>query len=84
MKDQFHPKYQRKYFRNSALKFLVASWGLPGSFLGFLGTKLVIIINKEGYWKPKKLPGSPQNATKNSGQKSRNILVGILEETLIS
>ena len=40
------------------------------------------IINKEGYWKPKKLPGSPQKATKkNSGQKSRNIFVGILDET---
>ena len=36
--NQFHPKYQRKYFWNSALKFFVASWGLPGSFLGFLGT----------------------------------------------
>jgi hypothetical protein len=38
MKNQFHPKYQRKYFWNSALKFFVVSWGLPGSFLGFLGT----------------------------------------------
>ena len=38
MKNQFHPKYQQKYFWNSALKFFVASWGLPGSFLGFLGT----------------------------------------------
>ena len=28
-------KYQRKYFWISALKFFVAFWGLPGSFLGF-------------------------------------------------
>ena len=58
MKNQFHPKYQRKYFWNSALKFFVASWGLPGDLVSN-------IINKEGYWKPKKLPGSPQKATKN-------------------
>ena len=32
MKNQFHTKYQRKYFWISALKFFVASWGLPGSF----------------------------------------------------
>ena len=74
MKNQFHPKYQRKYFWNSALKFFVASWGLPGDLVSN-------IINKEGYWKPKKLPGSPQKATKISGQKSRNIFVGILDET---
>ena len=74
MKNQFHPKYQRKYFWNSALKFFVASWGLPGDLV-------CNIINKEGYWKPKKLPGSPQKAKKNSGQKSRNIFVGILDET---
>ena len=58
MKNQFHPKYQRKYFWNSALKFFVASWGLPGDLVSD-------IIIKEGYWKPKKLPGSPQKATKN-------------------
>ena len=58
MKNQFHAKYQRKYFWNSALKFFVASWGLPGDLVSN-------IINKEGYWKPKKLPGSPQKATKN-------------------
>ena len=61
MKNQFHPKYQQKYFWNSALKFFVASWelfGLPGDLVSN-------IINKEGYWKPKKLTGSPQKATKN-------------------
>jgi hypothetical protein len=35
MKNQFHPKYQRKYLRISALKFFAAFWGLTGSFLGF-------------------------------------------------
>ena len=57
MKNQFHPKFQRKYFWNSVMKFFVASWGLPGDLVSN-------IINKEGYWKPKKLPGSPQRATK--------------------
>ena len=77
MKNQFHPKYQRKYFWNPALKFFVASWelfGLPGDLVSN-------ILNKEGYWKSKKLPGSPQKATKISGQKSRNIFVGILDES---
>ena len=58
MKNQFHPKYQQKYFWNSALKYFVASWGLPGDLVNN-------ITNKEGYWKPKKIPGSPQKATKN-------------------
>ena len=63
MKDQFHPKYQRKYFWNSALKFFVASRGLPGDLVSN-------IINKEGYWKPKKLPGSPKSYKKFQGRNS--------------
>ena len=39
----------------SALKFFVASWGLPGD--------LVFNIIKKG--SPKKLPGSPQEGSKN-------------------
>ena len=35
MKNQFHPKYQQKYFWISTLKFFVAFWGLPASFFGF-------------------------------------------------
>ena len=61
MKNQFHPKYQQKYFWNSALKLFVASWklfGLPGDLVSNF-------INREGYRKPKKLLGSPQKATKN-------------------
>ena len=59
MKNQFHPKYQLKYFWNSALKFsfLEAFWAS--------GDLVSNIINKEGYWKTKKLPGSPQKATEN-------------------
>jgi hypothetical protein len=61
MKNWFHPKYQQKYFWNSALNFFVASWKL----FGLSGDLVSNIINKEGYWKPKKLPGSPRKATKN-------------------
>ena len=56
--------------------FLGASWklfGLPGDLVSNT-------INKE-YWKPKKPPGSPKKLQKISGQKSRNIFVGILDET---
>ena len=60
MKNQFHPKYQRKYFWNSALKFFVASW----KFFGLPGDLVDNIINKEGYRKPQKVPGNPQKATK--------------------
>ena len=40
--------------------FLGASW----KFFGLPWDLRSNIINKEGYWKPKKLPGSPQKATK--------------------
>ena len=42
------------------------------------------IINKEAMERQKKLPGSPQEATKISGQKSRNNFIGILGETNFS
>ena len=71
MKNQFHPKYQRKYFLISAMKFFVASWGLSGDLVSN-------IINEEGYRKLKKLPGSPQEA---QGRNFRNIFVGILDKT---
>ena len=41
--------------------FLGGSWKL----FGLLGDLVSNIINKEAYRKPKKLPGSPQEATKN-------------------
>ena len=54
MKNQFHPKYQRKYFWISALKFFVAFWGLLGSFLGFQQPSLFMILLM-------KSPGSPKS-----------------------
>ena len=74
MKNQFHPKYQRKYFWISALKFFVASWGLPGDLVSNM-------IDKEAYRTPKKIPGSPKEATyKNfQGRNPYNIFVAILE-----
>ena len=61
MKNQFHPKYQQKYFWISALKFFVASWGLPGRFLGLISN----IINKEAYRKLNKASRKKLPATKN-------------------
>ena len=59
MKNQFHPKYvPTKKFLEFCPEIFLASWGLPGDLVSN-------IINKEGYWKPKKLAGSPQRATKN-------------------
>ena len=78
MKNQFHPKYQRKYFWNSALKFFLASWGASWKLFGLPGDLVSNIINKEGYRKPKKLPGSPQEA---QGRNFRNIFVDILDKT---
>ena len=44
--NQFHPKYQRKYFWISALKFFVAFLGLPGT--GYLISKCSILNGSEG------------------------------------
>ena len=64
--------------RISALKFFVASWGLPGSFLGLSGDLVCIIINKEAYRKP---PGSYK---KFQGRNPCNIFVAILVKTMTS
>ena len=63
----------------------------PEFFCSFLGASMKLFalpgdlvcnnINKEVYKSPKKLPGSPQEGTKISVQKSRNIFVGIFEES---
>ena len=50
----------------------VAFWGLPGDIVSN-------IIHKEAYRKPPEAR-SPKEATKISGQKSRNNFVGFLEE----
>ena len=62
--------------RISALKFFVASWGLPGSFCGLPGDLVSNIINKEAYRKPQ---GSYKNF---QGRNSYNIFVGFLVETM--
>ena len=50
--------------RISALKVFIASWGLPGSFLGLPGDLVRNTINKEAYREPQKLPGSPKEGIK--------------------
>ena len=67
------PKKPTKNFWISALKFFVASLGLPGSFWGLPVGFLMYDITYYVPRKPKKLPESPQVATnKISGQKSGN------------
>ena len=62
--------------RISALKFFVASWGLPGDLVSN-------IINKEAYRKPKKASRKPQGSYKNfQGKNPYNIFVAFLVETM--
>ena len=68
---------------NFFLKFFVASLGIPGSFWGLPVGFLMYDITYYVPRKPKKLPGSPLKAKKNSGQKSRNNFVGIFVQTII-
>ena len=61
MKNQFHPKYHRKHFWISALKFFVVFWRLPGSFLGFQQSSLFMILltkSTESTKSFKEAPGS--------------------------
>ena len=58
-------KKPTKYFWISALKFYVPSWGLPGSFLRLPVGFLIHDITYQVPRKLKKLPGSPQEGTKN-------------------
>ena len=67
------PRNQRNYFWISALKFFVASLGLPGSFWGLPEGFLMYDITQE----------APRKLQKNSGQKSRNHFVGIFVQTII-
>jgi hypothetical protein len=46
--------------RISALKFFVASWGLPGSFLGLSEDFVSNVIEKEAYKKPQKAFRNPK------------------------
>ena len=58
-------KKPTKYFWISALKFFVPSLWLPGSFWGLPVGFLIYDITYYVPKKPKKLPGSPKEATKN-------------------
>ena len=78
---RFDQNSNKNTVRISVVKSFVASSGLPESFFGLPGDLISNVINKEDQRKPKQLPGSPQKATKKWGQKSRNIFVGILNET---
>jgi hypothetical protein len=51
---RFDQNSNENIVRISALKFFVASWGLPGSFLGLSGDLVNSIVNKEAYRKPQK------------------------------
>ena len=68
MKNQFHPKYQRKYFWISALKFFVAFWGLPGNFLGFQQPSLFMILLTKSPGSPKSFQQAPKKLQKITGQ----------------
>ena len=69
--------------RISALKFFVASWGLPGCFFGLPGDLVSNIINHEAYRKSQKASRkAPGSNKKNKGKNPGNNFVGILEEVL--
>ena len=61
MKTSIFQNSNENIERISALKFFVASWGLPGSFLGLPGDLVSNMINKKAYRKPQ---GSPKEALK--------------------
>ena len=80
---RFDQNSNKNIVRISALKFFVASWGLPGSFLGLPGDLVSNIINKEAYRKPQKASRKPQGSYKNfQGRNPYNIFVAILVETM--
>jgi hypothetical protein len=60
----------------SALKFFVASWGLPGDLVSN-------IINKEAYRKPQRASRKPQGSYKKfQGRNLENISVAILVQMM--
>ena len=64
MKTLIFQNSNENIVRISALKFFVASWGLPGSFLGLSGDLVGKIINKEAYRKPQKASRKPPGSYK--------------------
>ena len=76
-------KSNKNIVKISTLKFFVASWGLPGSFLGLPGDLVSNIINKEAYRKPPKTSKKPQGSYKNvQGWNPYNIFVAILVQMM--
>ena len=71
--------WSENFFQNTneiitALKFFVASWGLSGSFLSFLGDLVSNIINKEAYRKPPKASRKPPGSYKKFQGRNRAII----------
>ena len=62
MKTLIFQNSNENIVRISALKVFVASWGLPGSFLGLPGDLVSNIINKEAYRKPHEASKKPQGS----------------------
>jgi hypothetical protein len=80
MKTSIFRNSNENIVRISALKFFVASWALPGSFLGLSGDLVINIINKKAYRKPQRASRKPQGSYKNFlGRNPNNIFVAILE-----
>ena len=75
---RFDQNSNENIVRISALKFFVASWGLPGRFFGLPGDLVSSNINnKEVYRKPKKASRMPKGSYKNfQGRNPYNIFVG--------
>ena len=72
---RFDQNSNENIVRISALKFFVASWGLPGSFLGLPGDLVSNIINKETYRKLQKASRKPEGSNKKfQGRNPYNIL----------
>ena len=61
---RFDQNSNENIVRIPALNFFVASWGLPGRFLGLPGDLVSNIINKEACRKPQKDSRKPQKPIK--------------------
>jgi hypothetical protein len=61
---RFDQKSNENIVTISALKFFVASWGLPGSFLERLWDLVSNIIYMEAYREPQKVSRKPQGSYK--------------------
>ena len=77
------PNSNENIVRNSALKFEIASWGFPGSFLRLPGDLGSNINNKEAYRKPQKASRKPQGSYKYFQVRNPyNNFVAILVQTM--